>query len=364
MANVGSQAPSSAQSTSHSVWANSIVSLTNARKRHRQLDHIVAGTGAGFISTISLHPLDVVKTRFQAYEGRTGIRGADQPMYRTTFAALRHILKTEGFTGVYRGISPALWGSGLAWGLYFGIYENAKSRHLRNFEQQNGGGASSLASTQELSDSSRTDEEPTPIPKLKLPTFYHLASGVEAGAICVLLTNPIWLIKTRLQLQGANGAPYRGMIHAAACIVREEGPLALYRGIGPALVLVSNGAIQFGVYEELKHFVISHQDTSVHSESQLTSIQFLGMGAVSKVIASVITYPLQVVKTRIQQRQTEGQVKYSSMGQSCQRIFAKEGARGFYKGLGPTLLRVAPQSAITFAAYENVKRLLQWVAPT
>jgi solute carrier family 25 folate transporter 32 len=215
MADAGPRAAPAAAAGTHnnSVWANSIVTITNARKRHRQLDHVVAGTGAGFISTGCLHPLDVVKTRFQAYEGRTGLRAADKPMYRTTFAALRHILETEGAKGVYRGLSPALVGSGVAWGVYFGIYENAKMRYLRSFENNN---------------QMQTNAATAAAGKhTKLPTMYHLASGMEAGVICVLLTNPIWLIKTRLQLQGANASPYRGMFHAASCIIREEGPLAL-----------------------------------------------------------------------------------------------------------------------------------------
>jgi solute carrier family 25 folate transporter 32 len=128
-------------------------------------------------------------------------------------------------------------------------------------------------------------------------------------------------------------------------------------------VLTSNGALQFCVYEELKHLVISHQGSGRQSESELTSMQFLAMGAASKVVASVITYPPQVVKTRIQQRQTDGNAKYTTALQTCRRVYANEGIRGFYKGLGPTQLRVAPQAAITFAAYENIKRLLQWLAP-
>ena len=163
----------------------------------------------------------------------------------------------------------------------------------------------------------------------------HLASSVEAGVLCVLLTNPIWLIKTRLALQQtprvAGGRevsikvagvapennqptrsrsgltkPYRGAFDAARSILKQEGILGLYKGVGPALVLVSHGVAQFCVYEELKDFAMTRKRDD--GGRSLTPIESACMGAASKLIATTTTYPIQVVKARVQQRQQDPKV--------------------------------------------------------
>ena len=89
------------------------------------------------------------------------------------------------------------------------------------------------------------------------------------------------------------------MADAVSRIVREEGYLAMYRGVVPALLLVSHGVAQFCVYEKLKS---SAQDARAGSEGgeSLGTLDFLAMGAVSKVIATTATYPSQVIKSRLQ----------------------------------------------------------------
>jgi solute carrier family 25 folate transporter 32 len=111
----------------------------------------------------------------------------------------------------------------------------------------------------------------------------------------VLMTNPVWLIKTRMQLQMKragekhNIKPYRGMFDAARTITRDEGYLALYKGSGPALLLTSHGGVQFVVYEYLrKHFHFNRvkrdnaADTSVWQRLELSS-GYLAIGAIAKM---------------------------------------------------------------------------------
>lgn len=78
----------------------------------------------------------------------------------------------------------------------------------------------------------------------------HLAAGFEAGVIMVMFTNPMWLIKTRLQLQGstaegvAKHRQYSGIVDAVVTIGKEEGIRGFYKGIIPGLLLTSHGAVQ------------------------------------------------------------------------------------------------------------------------
>ena len=81
----------------------------------------------------------------------------------------------------------------------------------------------------------------------------------EASTIGVLITNPIWLIKTRMQLQLTDSATnYKSALHALQSIVKQDGVLGLYKGIVPALFLTTHGAVQFGSYEKLKQQCNSH----------------------------------------------------------------------------------------------------------
>lgn len=223
------------------------------------IEHLVAGTCAGLITTVVLFPLDTIKVRYQVDETTS----LSSP--KRMASAVRRIISVEGWRGLYQGLSAGMYGAGLAWGGYFFFYEQAKRRLLVD------------------------NEEAT--------TFHHMAAAVEAGVLMVALTNPIWLVKTRMQLQLRNSAlvnavkPYKNFSDAVKTIVRDEGFLALYKGSIPALLLVSHGAVQFMVYEKLKAI-----DTTKigDKEEPPSTFRFLAIGAVAKMIASVSTYPLQV----------------------------------------------------------------------
>jgi len=331
---------------------------------------MVAGLGAGIITTATLHPLDVVRMRFQVERGAVGFRqrASKGPVeFRSTASLIRHIMSSQGLRGLYPGVGPALFGSGVSWGLYFFLYERAKARNKR-FLFSSGDGDN---------DSSNNDNAS------KQRILVHLVSGVEAGVVCVLCTNPIWLVKTRLALQqttapGKNGVlhskfagvappieknvarsasfakPYRGAFDAFSSIVRHEGVLALYKGVGPALALVSHGVIQFCVYEELKRWVLGRKTGAANLDPH----QSAAMGAAAKLVATTTTYPFQVVKARVQQRQQDPQNTLRA-SRVVRDIVAKEGFSSFYKGLGANLLRVAPAAGITFASYEEIMKLLR-----
>ena len=147
---------------------------------------------------------------------------------------------------------------------------------------------------------------------------------------------------------------------AFRCIVRDEGFFALYRGIGTALTLVSNGALQFMAYEQVKELVVSNLPAG-STEDDLTSLHFLSMGAVAKIFSSSVTYPLQVTKSRLYQRQSASTsaAADSSVMQIWKQMLQKEGIRSFYRGIKPQLIKTAPSSALTFLAYEHTMRFFR-----
>ena len=179
----------------------------------------------------------------------------------------------------YQGLTPALLGSAVSWGGFFFLYEGIKSQMIEN----------------------QTDKEEM------LGSGEKFAASCLSGAALVLLTNPIWLIKTRMQMQlkrvqqeklclaekgfkEAVKAPYKNIFDAARTIVREEGPMALYKGAVPAMMLVSNGGVQMVTYEFLKTRFGEYKKASrsrEYSNSTLgrlqDSIGYLAMGASSKM---------------------------------------------------------------------------------
>lgn len=311
-----------------------------------QYPHLVAGSTAGVLSTFLLHPLDLVKTRFQVNEGvkSTSVVSSVVPTYRSTFHAFRTIGTKEGVRALYQGVPTAMLGSGVSWGLYFFLYERSKLQYSKLLKKQKDRG-----------------QEEMPEKPEKLPAWAHMLCGTQAGVMTVLVTNPIWLIKTRLQLQVSDverkrlnlakgSSPrYSGFLHAVRTIIQTEGFAALYRGLVPALLLTSHGALQFVIYEELKSFSIHVQG----GESVGTMAPLL-LGACSKVIASTTTYPYQVIKARIQRLTLVGEVPYTGTIDCIRRTFQQEGIIGFYKGLAPNLIRIAPASGLTFFTYELI----------
>lgn len=147
--------------------------------------------------------------------------------------------------------------------------------------------------------------------------------------------------------------------------MKEEGPRAFYKGIVPALLLVSHSAIQFTAYEELRKVIVDFKEWTRLSETAadnlLNSGDYAALGGSSKIAAVLLTYPFQVIRARLQQRpSTNGMPRYIDSLHVIRQTARFEGLRGFYKGLTANLLITVPASSITFIVYENVlKRLKQ-----
>jgi len=298
----------------------------------------VAGITAGATSTLVFQPLDVIKTRLQVQDEID----ATKQRYRGLARGVRKIIAEEGVRGLYAGTTPAVMGSALSWGAYFTFYNAARRRYA---DGRGDGSGEPLTATM------------------------NFMAATEAGIVTTVMTNPIWVIKTRMQLQRAtNGAkaataterPYANFIDAFARIAAKEGLGGLYKGLVPSLVLVSHGSIQFVAYEHLKVSATLSRPTRDGSPD-VTASEAAVFGVLSKLFAAMITYPVQVVRSRIQQRmdvRSADAPTYARFTQALSQTLTREGLLGLYKGMTPNILRVLPSSAVTFAAYETVTRLL------
>lgn len=156
---------------------------------------------------------------------------------------------------------------------------------------------------------------------------------------------------------------YDGLIDALRTTVKEEGLTGLYKGIIPALFLTSHGAIQFSIYEAMKLNTARYYNYQNTPQPAWISIM---MGGLSKIVASTVTYPYQLVKSRMQQRDfitIEGtndlRPRYTSNIDCVRSVYRNDGFKGFFRGVGPNVLKVAPSSAITFLIYEETMKVLR-----
>ena len=273
------------------------------------------------------------------------------PVYRNLFHAFAAISRTEGVLAFYQGVVPSLVGNSIAWGAYFYVYNQTKKIALENLKMKsiNGGGSEEEA---------------------RLPPPVHLLCGFLAGMVTLGLTNPIWVVKLRMQVHQKNvdaGARrYRGLMHGMGSLLREEGMRGWFRGIVPGIWMTSHGAIQFMAYEELIYEMnrfekkrIRSDDSAEKNSSLLNSGHYLIAGGVSKSIAIFVTSPVQVIRARFQLKPEEGKGYYSGFTDSVKKVWMEEGIRGFYRGVWVNICRVGPTGAVTFFLYENLMRIIE-----
>jgi adenine nucleotide transporter 17 len=159
-----------------------------------------------------------------------------------------------------------------------------------------------------------------------------MLAGALAGSATVLMTNPIWVINTRMTTRKSDetlpGAPTSAQkapstLSTLFALVRDEGPARLFAGVMPALVLVINPILQYTVFEQLKQML--------EKKRRVTPKDAFCMGALGKLLATSITYPYITVKSRMHVAGRDG--PREDMLTTFRRIIREEGYMGLYGGM-------------------------------
>ncbi|ORZ12369.1 mitochondrial carrier domain-containing protein [Absidia repens] len=281
--------------------------VTDANLNSYQL--AFCGAVAGVMSRFVVAPLDVVKIRMQLQNHRTGFGFGSTPHAPIKYTGVLHSLKTifkeEGIRGWYKGNVPAEY-----------LYLSYSAIEFWTYKE-----------LETLIDGMDPEQKVPRVTK----TF---VSGMVAGSVATTLTYPFDLLRTRFAVQG-DTKHYTGIYQAMKSIYTSEGMPGFYPGIRPALVQIMP---YMGLLFATTHDMLS--------------------GALSGIFSKTAVYPIDVVRKRLQVQgpYLTNYVIQSTKYQSdswwqCMKL-------SLYKGLIPSLIKVAPANAVTFLVFEETKKIL------
>jgi len=285
---------------------------------HDTFIHLLAGGTAGTIGAIVTCPLEVVKTRLQSSD-KAKLNVGNSSMIK----CFTNIVRYEGWRALFKGLGPNLVGIAPSRAIYFSTYSSVKSLLNQSFVN--------------------SPEHPV----------IHMTSAASAGFVSCTATNPIWLVKTRLQLSKESMTVRQCMKNIWA----TSGFQGFYKGITASYVGISETIVHFVIYEFFKAQIKQRRlSDPLYDDSFDRSIffQYMIASAASKSCACAIAYPHEVARTRLRE---EGAV-YRSFMQTIYLVWREEGTIGLYRGLSIQLLRAIPFTAITMSTYELVVSIL------
>ncbi|XP_077105753.1 solute carrier family 25 member 33 [Ranitomeya variabilis] len=297
--------------------------------------HLLAGGCAGTVGAIVTCPLEVIKTRLQSsgitlqpvYYSQVqlgtlsggGVVRPSTSVSPSVLQVLKSILEKEGPKSLFRGLGPNLIGVAPSRAVYFASYSKAKEQFNAVF-----------------------------VPNSNL---VHMCSAGCAAFVTNTMMNPIWMVKTRMQLERrVRGSKQMSGLQCARYVYQTEGIRGFYRGLTASYAGISETIICFVIYEGLKKR-LEELHLSAGNAGEKTSASFLGLmfaAAFSKGCASCIAYPHEVIRTRLRE---EGS-KYRAFCQTARLVAREEGYAAFYRGLLAQLFRQIPNTAIVLSTYE------------
>lgn len=261
------------------------------------IQHLGGGGVAGAVGATVVYPLDTIKTRMQAQSTEEGV----EPLYKDEIDCLKQLVVKEGPASLYSGLVPQLIGIAPEKAMKLTVNE-------------------ALLSSLEAM-----------MPGARVWALEFIAGG-GGGASQVVFTNPMEIVKVRLQTQ-KEGLPKK----ALWTIVKELGVKGLYEGAGVTLARdVPSSAIFFACYTLLRQY---YPDQS-----------FLA-GAIASIPATIVVTPMDIIKTRLQKEPAPGELKYTDWWECLQDIVNNEGPQALFKGSLLRVLRTSPQFGITLMLY-------------
>lgn len=312
--------------------------------------HACAGGAGGLVAMTATYPLMGISTRAAVDRSKN--------KSESLIKAIHNVIAKDGVKGLYDGLSSSLIGIGVTNFVYYFFFEAARDFILK----------------------SKRLTRPASAALGALSTTESILAGLVAGVATAVISNPIWVINTRQTVRltqpddrAASGekkvVARKSFLQTLQNIVEKDGVPALWKGIGPALVLVTNPVLQYTAFEQLKNWLVNfrinrHANTpaaaaAAAAKPLLSDIDFFWLGALSKLIATSITYPQIVVKSRQQAMSNESShgKKKVNVWTAMTEVVQEEGFSGLYRGISSKLLQSILTAAILFASKERIYKM-------
>ncbi|KAI0022829.1 mitochondrial carrier domain-containing protein [Xylariomycetidae sp. FL0641] len=275
-----------------------------------------AGAIAGVSEILVMYPLDVVKTRVQLQTGK-GV-GADH--YNGMVDCLQKIVRNEGFSRLYRGITAPILMEAPKRATKFAANDEWGKVYRKAFGAQ------------------------------KMNQGLSILTGATAGATESFVVVPFELVKIRLQ-DKASAGKYNGMLDVVAKTIKNEGILAMYNGLESTLwrhILWNAG--YFGCIFQVRTLL----PEATTKKGKITND--IIAGTVGGTVGTIVNTPMDVVKSRIQNSvKVAGSVpKYNWAWPACGTVMKEEGFSALYKGFLPKVLRLGPGGGILLVVFTGV----------
>lgn len=258
--------------------------------------------------------MDVAKTRKQAESNSSALE-------TNVLSICRDIFKKEGLSGLFVGLKVKASHTVVSSFTFFYWFSFLKT----TFEKRFG----------------------------RLSASSSLLLNAIAGAINMSMTLPLELLTTRQQTQKKDQK--RSLLVLAREIYQQRGLVGFWKGYIASLVLVSNPAINFTVFDRLKLNLqlIQRKQQSGNRLKSISMVQAFLLGAIAKAIATIITYPIIRAKILMQ---ASKESKSQSMVQVLRRIGESDGMSGYYKGCDAQLFNTVLKSALLLMTKEQITK--------
>uniref|UniRef100_A0A182Q4N7 Mitochondrial carnitine/acylcarnitine carrier protein n=1 Tax=Anopheles farauti TaxID=69004 RepID=A0A182Q4N7_9DIPT len=267
-----------------------------------------AGCLGGCAGVLVGFPFDTVKVHLQTQNHKN-------PLYRGTYDCFRKIIVREGVHGLYRGMSSPMAGVAVVNAIVFGVYGNIQRR------------------------TSNPDS-----------LYSHFLAGTAAGLAQSFVCSPMELIKTRLQLQDnlpRAAERFSGPLDCTRAIWRREGMRGIFRGLGITAARDAPGfSSYFVAYEYMVRKVVDPSPFVI-----------LMAGGLAGTFSWLVTFPIDVVKSRLQADGISGKPQYDGLVDCVRKSHAAEGLAFLSRGLASTLLRAFPMNAVCFLVVSYTMKL-------
>ncbi|KAL4919548.1 mitochondrial carrier domain-containing protein [Aspergillus aurantiobrunneus] len=313
-----------------------------------QLGYFIAGGIAGAVSRTATAPLDRLKVYLIAKTGAKSsalnaakdgapLKAAGRAS-KSLVDAVRELWRAGGIRSLFAGNGLNVVKVMPESAIKFGAYESAK-RAFARIEGHND-------------------------PKRLRPTSQFLSGGF-GGMVAQCFVYPLDTLKFRMQCEVVEGGLKGNQLIAATAqkVWKKNGMFGFFRGLPLGLIgMFPYAAIDLSTFEYLKRTLLTRKARThgCHEDDvPLSNFATGAIGALSGGVSASVVYPLNVLRTRMQAQGTVlHPTTYNGVMDVARKTVQSEGVRGFYKGLTPNLLKVAPAVSISYVVYENSKRML------